>query len=277
MQIDAHQHFWHPARGDYGWMPKDDPILDRPYGPADLWPQLQAAGVDGTILVQAAPTIHETEYMLGMADATAWVKGVVGWIDFENAADAAQLARLARHPAFKGLRPMIQDIADDAWMHRDGVQWAYRALIAHDLTFDALGFPRHLDHFLALLKRYPALRVVVDHGMKPQIAAHAPANFQHWADGMRRIADQKSAYCKLSALITEAKAEWTVADLAPYVDHILSAFGPSRVMWGSDWPVCRLRGEYADWHAAALAMTAHLSVTDKAMVFGGTACAFYRL
>jgi L-fuconolactonase len=277
MQIDAHQHFWHPARNDYGWMPPGDPVLTRPYGPADLWPQLQAAGVEGTILVQAAPTLQETEYMLGLADATPWVKGVVGWVDFENPGDAAQLARLARHPAFKGVRPMIQDIPDDAWMHRDAVQWAYAAIIDHDLTFDALGFPRHLDHFLALLHRYPAMRVVVDHCMKPQIRAQTPASFRHWADGMARIAGETRAFCKFSALITEAQADWTVEDLQPYVDHVLAAFGPARVMWGSDWPVCRLRGEYADWRRAALDLTQGLSAADRAMVFGGTARAFYRL
>ncbi len=277
MQIDAHQHFWHPARGDYGWMPPDNAILSRPYAPADLWPQLQAEGVDGTILVQAAPTVQETEYMLGIADATPWVKGVVGWVDFENPGDAAHLGRLARHPAFKGVRPMIQDIADDAWMHGRDVQWAYGAIIDHDLTFDALGFPRHLGYFLTLLKRYPAMRVVIDHCMKPQIAAQTPASFQHWADGMRRIADETGAFCKFSALITEARADWTVADLQPYADHILAAFGPERVMWGSDWPVCRLRGEYADWRSAALDLTRGLSATDHAMVFGGTASTFYRL
>ncbi len=277
MQIDAHQHFWHPARGDYGWMPPDDPVLTRAYAPADLWPQLQAAGVEGTVLVQAAPTVMETEYMLGIADATPWVKGVVGWVDFENPADAAQLARLARHPAFKGVRPMIQDIADDAWMHRADVQWAYGALIDHDLTFDALGFPRHLAHFLTLLKRYPAMRVVVDHCMKPQIRAHSATGFRHWADGMSRIADETGAFCKFSALITEANADWTLADLAPYVDHIIAVFGPARVMWGSDWPVCRLRGEYADWRQAALDLTRGLSDRDRALVFGGTARTFYRL
>jgi L-fuconolactonase len=277
MQIDAHQHFWQPARGDYGWMPPDDPILTKAYAPADLWPQLQAAGVDGTILVQAAPSVHETEYMLGLADATPWVRGVVGWVDFENPSDAAHLARLARHPKFKGVRPMIQDIPDDAWMHRADVQWAYAAIIDNDLTLDALGFPRHLDPFLALLKRYPALRVVVDHCMKPQIRAHTPVSFRHWADGISRIADETTAFCKFSALITEAQADWRIADLAPYVDHVLAAFGAARVMWGSDWPVCRLRGEYADWRAAALELTRALSDADRALVFGGTARAFYRL
>jgi L-fuconolactonase len=276
MQIDAHQHFWHPGRGDYGWMPKDDPVLSRPYAPSELWPQMQAAGVEATVLVQAAPTVNETEYMLGIADAAPWVRGVVGWVDFENPDEAAALRRLAGHPKFKGVRPMIQDLPDDAWMHRADVQWAYGALIDNDLTFDALGFPRHLAHFLALLKRYPAMRVVVDHCMKPQIHGH-PAGFDAWCDGMAQIAGETGAYCKFSALITEARADWSVEDLRPYADHIIRVFGAERVMWGSDWPVCRLRGEYADWRKAALALTAHLSEADKAAIFGGTAARFYRI
>lgn len=274
--IDSHQHFWTPGRGDYDWMPKDNAVLNRVYLPADLAPILKGRGVEGTVLVQAAATVEETEYMLGLADASGFVKGVVGWVDFEKPADRAQLARLKGHPKFKGVRPMIQDIADDAWMHRDDVQWGYRALCDLDLTFDALGFPRHLDHFLALLKRYPSMRVVIDHCMKPQIRTHSPESFRHWADGMSRLAET-GAYCKFSALITEANEGWTVADLKPYVDHVLAAFGPDRVMWGSDWPVCRLRAEYEGWLDAAKALTAHLSEADRAQVFGGTAGRFYRL
>lgn len=276
MKIDSHQHFWTPSRGDHDWMPQDNPILNRIYLPADLAPLLQGQGIEGTVLVQAAATVNETEYMLGLADASGFVKGVVGWVDFENPADRAQLARLKGHPKFKGVRPMIQDIPDDAWMHRDDVQWAYRAICDLDLTFDALGFPRHLDHFLTLLKRYPSMRVVIDHCMKPQIRSHSPESFRHWADGMSRLADT-GAFCKYSALITEANEGWTEADLAPYVNHVLSAFGPDRVMWGSDWPVCRLRAEYDRWHQAAQTLTAHLSEADRAQVFGGTAQRFYRL
>jgi L-fuconolactonase len=271
MQIDAHQHFWHPARSDYGWMPKDDPILSRPYAPADLKPLLHSAGISRTILVQAAPTVLETEYMLGMADATDWVAGVVGWVNFENSADTTQIVRLAGHPKFKGLRPMIQDIPDNAWMHRDDVQWAFRAIIDHDLTFDALGFPRHLDAFLTLLKRYPAMRVVIDHGMKPQIGQ---PGFAQWADGMARIAAETTAFCKLSGLVTEASPDWTTDILKPYTDHILHRFGPDRVMWGSDWPVCLLRGTYADWHNAA---RARVPQPMHPQVFGATAAAFYRV
>lgn len=277
MQIDAHQHFWHPGRGDYGWMPKDDPILSRPYAPAELWPQLQAAGVEGTVLVQAAPTIAETEYMLGIADATPWVLGVVGWIDFEAPGDLAALKRLAEHPKFKGVRPMIQDLPDDAWMLRDDVQWAFRAICDLGLRFDALGFPRHLAHFLTILKRYPTMQVVVDHCMKPQIREKSDAHFRLWADGMARIADETAAVVKFSALITEADADWTVEDLRPYSDHVLAAFGAERVMWGSDWPVCRLRGEYADWRQAALSLTEGLSAVDHALIYGGTAAGFYAL
>ena len=277
MQIDAHQHFWHPGRGDYGWMPKDDPVLSRPYAPAELWPQLQAAGVEATVLVQAAPSIAETEYMLGIADATPWVRGVVGWIDFENPRDLAELQRLSGHPKFKGVRPMIQDLPDDAWMLREDVQWAFRAICDLGLRFDALGFPRHLGHFLTILKRYPTMQVVVDHCMKPQIREKSDAHFRFWADGMARIADETAAVVKFSALITEADADWTVDDLRPYADHVFDVFGAERVMWGSDWPVCRLRGEYADWRHAALTLTQGLSEVDRALIYGGTAAGFYSL
>jgi L-fuconolactonase len=275
--IDAHQHFWNPARGDYGWMPKDDPVLSRVWGPGDLAPHLARHGIDKTVLVQAAPSIAETEYMLGIADATPFVAGVVGWVDFERPADRAELRRLAGHPAFKGVRPMIQDIPDDGWMLRDDVQWGYRAVIEDGLTFDALGFPRHLDNFLTLLKRYPEMRVVVDHCMKPQIRSHSEMSFRHWADGMARIAGETGAFVKFSALVTEATPGWTVADLAPYVDHVIGAFGADRVMWGSDWPVCLLAASYDQWRAAAEQLVAGRTEAERAAIFGGTAARFYGL
>ena len=277
VQIDAHQHFWSPARGDYGWMPEDDPILSRPYGPADLLPQLAAHGIDRTVLVQAAPSVHESEYLLGIADAVPQVAGVVGWVDFEDPADRAQLERLAAHPKFVGVRPMIQDLPDDDWMLREDVQWAYRAVTELGLTFDALGFPRHLANFLELLKRHPDMKVVVDHCMKPQIREGSDDHFRFWAEGMRRIAEETGAFCKFSALVTEANADWSVADLEPYVAHVFEVFGPERIMWGSDWPVVRLRTEYAGWRQAAEALTAGLSEAERARVYGGTAAAFYGL
>lgn len=274
MRIDAHQHLWDPARGDYGWMPKDDPILSRPYTVADLEPQLRAAGIDATVLVQAAPTVAETDYMLDIADRTPWIKGVVGWVDFENPAALAVMQRLAKHPKFKGLRPMIQDLPQDDWMLRDDVQWAFRALCDLGLRFDALGFPRHIAPFQTLLRRYPTMPVVLDHFLKPQIHGH-PEGFQSWADGLSRLADESFACIKFSALITEDQPDWSVDRLRPYADHIFDRFGAERVMWGSDWPVCRLRGEYADWHAAAVTLTDGLSDIDRTLIFGGTAAGFY--
>lgn len=277
INIDAHQHFWNPVRGDYGWMPKDNEILYRSYGPADLASQLANAGVDKTVLVQAAATVEETEYMLGIADATDFVGGVVGWINFEQPSHLDHLKRLAGHPKFLGVRPMIQDISDDDWMLRDDIQWAYKALIDLGLRFDALGKPPHLANFLTLLKWYPEMKVVIDHCMKPVIAGSTSENFQFWADGMSRLADETGAYCKLSGLITEADENWTIDDLRPYADHVINAFGPDRVMWGSDWPVARLRGEYSDWHAAAKSLTATLDATDQARIFGGSAAEFYNI
>ena len=277
MKIDAHHHFWHPSRGDYGWMPEDNATLFRAYGPADLAPLLAAAGITHTVLVQAAPSIEESEYMLGIADATPHVAAVTGWVDFENPAHGHQLERLASHPKFRGVRPMIQDIPDDNWMLRDDIRWAFEAVTALGLRFEALGLPRHIENFITLFSRHPEMKLVIDHCMKPDIANHSPAGFDSWADGMARLAGETSAFCKLSGVITEAAASWTVDDLRPYVDHVIAVFGADRVMWGSDWPVCRLAGEYADWHSAAQALTAGLGDSEKAAIYGQTANRFYDL
>ncbi len=275
--IDAHQHFWHPARGDYSWMPPDHAVLSRPYGPADLEPALFATGISRTVLVQAAPSVEETGYLLGIADCTPHVAAVVGWIDFEDPQQRNTLQRLARHPKLVGVRPMIQDIPDDGWMLKKEVQWAYHAIIELDLTFDALGFPRHLENLHTLLTRYPTMRAVIDHCMKPQFRSHSRASFRAWADGMTRLAEDTGACCKLSGLVTEADAMPGADELQPYVEHVLTVFGPNRIMWGSDWPVVRLRCEYESWHDLAVRMTEHLSKKERAAVFGKTAEEFYRI
>lgn len=276
-RIDAHQHFWNPARGDYDWMPMDNPVLARPYRPSDLIPCLERNGIAGSVLVQAAATIEETEYMLGIADASDHVAAVVGWIDFENPRHLNQLKRLSQHPKFAGVRPMIQDIADDDWMLREDVQWAYRAIGDLDLTFDALGFSRHLANFLTILKRYPAMRTVIYHCMKPQIRDHGTDRdeFEFWSKGMARLAAETGAFCKLSGLVTETHGNWSPDDLRPYVEHIFTVFGPERIMWGSDWPVCLLASSYERWRETAGQLTASLTAGEKAAVFGGNAARFY--
>jgi L-fuconolactonase len=273
MTIDAHQHFWTPARGDYFWMEGAAAApIRRDVFPRHLEPHLKKHGIDKTVLVQAAATVEETEYMLGIADATEWVAKVVGWIDFEKPADHKQLERLAKHKKFAGVRPMIQDIADVNWMRRGEVQWGYRAVIDLDLSFDALGYPIHLDNFLKLFERYPKMRAVVDHCMKPVIR---DGGFEPWAAKIEKIARQTPVFCKLSGLATEAKPGWTVETLRPYAEHVISVFGPQRVMWGSDWPVVELNGNYDSWREAAETIVGNRH--GKEDIFGGTAARFYRI
>ncbi len=273
-RIDAHQHFWAVERGDYGWLTRDLEPLYRDFEPRDLEPLLKGAGIDGTVLVQAAPTIAETEFMLGIADATPFIKGVVGWVDFE-APDAPDLiARLARHPALVGLRPMIQDIEDDDWMLRSALTPAFEALQAADLTFDALTLPRHLPNLRRLLDQHPHMRVVIDHGSKPLIQSGI---ISPWDTDMAALARDTRAFCKLSGLVTEAKPEWSVDDLRPYVEHVLAVFGPERLIWGSDWPVATLASSYEGWVAASEALLVGLSDLERAAIWGGNAAKAYNL
>lgn len=270
MRIDAHHHFWSPARGDYGWMASAAAKqLRRPFGPPDFEPFRSAFGIDRTVLVQAAPTVFETEYMLGLADATDYVAKVVGWIDFENRNDLKHLERFKAHPKFSGVRPMIQDLPDAQWMHRADVRWAFDAIIDLDLTFDALGFPLHLEAFGRLFERYPKMRTVIDHCMKPVIREE---RFEPWAADMQRIAANTPVFCKLSGLVTEAGTDWDSKTLRPYVRHMIDCFGPNRVMWGSDWPVLELNGTYKSWHEAA---TALVRDDERSAIFGKTAQRFY--
>lgn len=272
--IDAHVHFWQLSREDYGWLTPDLAAIYRDFAPDDLEPLRRGQGIDGVVLVQAAATVAETEYMLGLAAATPWVKGVVGWVDFADRTAPAEMARLAANPRLKGFRPMIQDIPDDDWMLRADLDPAFRALLDLDLCFDALTLPRHLKNLLLLLERHPDLRTVICHGSKPRIRDRA---FEAWAADMTALARETRALCKLSGLVTEAAAGWRAADLRPYVDHLLVTFGADRLIWGSDWPVCTLAASYDAWRAAAVSLTADLSETEKAAVFGGNAERFYRL
>jgi L-fuconolactonase len=273
MKIDSHQHFWDPARGDYGWMDGESakPIR-RTIMPKHLRDHLMTRGIAKTVLVQAAPTVAETQFMLGIADTTDFVAKVVGWVDFENRDDIRQLQRLAKHPKFSGVRPMIQDLPDPQWMHRKDLQWAFHAIIDLDLTFDALGFPVHLDAFRKLFDTYPKMRTVIDHCMKPVIRED---QFEPWATKIAAIAKDTPVFCKLSGLATEAKTGWTKETLRPYAQHVITAFGADRVMWGSDWPVLELNGSYPSWHDAAQAVVGPGEANAK--IFGKTAMKFYRI
>ncbi|MFY2825432.1 amidohydrolase family protein [Ruegeria sp. MALMAid1280] len=274
MRIDAHQHFWALARGDYDWLTPELAAIYRDFTPDDLAPLIRAAGIDGTVLVQAAPTVAETEYMLSLADQTSFIKGVVGWVDFEAADAPAQINALSVHPALVGLRPMIQDIPDPNWMIGDDLTQAFEAMQRHDLTFDALTLPQHLRPLRQLLSRHPRMRVVIDHGSKPLIKNGLISG---WAEDMAALARGTDAWCKLSGLVTEAAPDWTADDLRPYVEHLLDTFGPSRLIWGSDWPVCTLASSYQHWLDTTGELLSALTETERNAVLGGNAARAYDL
>jgi L-fuconolactonase len=273
-RIDAHQHFWRLSRGDYGWLTPAAAAIYRDFAPADLAPLLARAGIDGTVLVQAAPTVAETRFLLELAAGTPFVAGVVGWapLDAPDAPDV--VADLARDARLRGLRPMLHDISDVDWMLRPALTPGLRALAALDLTFDALVRPPHLPNLRRLLDRHPDLRVVIDHGAKPDIAA---GRYESWAEDMAPLARDTRAWVKLSGLVTEAGADWSVERLRPYVDHLLHHFGPDRMIFGSDWPVVTLRAGYPEWLAAVDALLGGLEPGARDRVLGLNAIACYRL
>jgi L-fuconolactonase len=287
MRIDAHQHFWQLARGDYGWLRADDADLAplvRDFLPDDLAPLLQAHAVTRTVLVQAAPSVAETQFMLSLASAHAVIGGVVGWVDLADAGAASQLARLAEDGRLKGVRPMLQDLAADDWIVTAPRPDALRALRRLGLRLDALVKPRQLAPLARFARAHAELPIVVDHGAKPPLAsAWNDAPMQAWRHDMAALAAAPQVCCKLSGLLTElapsdlVTPESAAARLRPVVDALLGWFGPERLMWGSDWPVLTLAGRYADWVAVSDALLAPLSAGARAQVLHGTAQRFYGL
>jgi L-fuconolactonase len=269
--IDAHQHFWSTERTDYGWLTAELGPIYRDFQPVDLKPLLAAAGVHKTILVQAAQSEAETLYLLEIASQTAFVAGVVGWVDLE-ADNAADRVGFMAGKSVLGLRPMVQDIADTEWLLRPALRPAIQAMITHDLCFDALIQPRHLTLLPQFIAAYPGLKLVIDHGAKPDIANAA---FQPWADDMARIASETNACCKLSGLVTEAAANWTPDDLKPFVAHLIKCFGPQRLIWGSDWPVLNLASDYAGWHMLVDEFLNGMNQAERDAIMGGNAARFY--
>jgi L-fuconolactonase len=270
--IDAHQHFWRLARDDYGWLTPTLAPIYRDFSPEDLAPHLATCGVKRTILVQAAPTLAETEFLLEIAGKTEFVAGVVGWADFADPAVAGTVTRLAINPLLVGLRPMIHDIADDDWMLRPELAAAFESLIGHALVFDALVRPQHLSRLLVLADRYPRLAIVIDHGAKPLIAS---GTLEPWRRDISALARLPNITCKLSGLVTEAGNGWSRETLRPYIEHLLAAFGPERLIFGSDWPVLNLASGYEDWFGIVGDFIRNLPGEARAALLGGNARRIY--
>lgn len=272
MRIDAHHHLWILARGDYGWLTPALAPIYRDFQLSDLAPYLAAAGIEGTILVQAAATEAETLFLLDIAEGADVVRGVVGWTDFDAADGIARIDALAARNLLVGLRPMVQDIADDDWLLGPALAPLLTAMAQNGLVFDALVLPRHLPRLLQIVGRHPDLTFVLDHCGKPRLATGEIAT---WQRDIALLAQHPNIVCKVSGLVTEAAPDWKIADLRQAVDHVVTCFGPQRLLWGSDWPVVDLAGGYARWFATAETLLADLSPLDKAAIFGGNAARIY--
>lgn len=274
--IDAHQHFWRLGRGDYDWPTVSEPPIFRDFGPEDLAPLLAAAGVRQTVLVQATPTVAETKYLLKLAARTAFVAGVVGWVDLTAPDAIATIDELRVDPALRGLRPMLQSFVGTDWILQPAAEAALRHMAKVGLRFDALIQPRQLGAIATLARRHQDLAIVIDHVAKPRMGAGIRPD-PLWQTGIAALAALPNVACKLSGMITEIGPDWKPADLTAHAAQVIGAFGPERMMWGSDWPVVNLAGDYAAWLDQACVLTNGLSPAEKAQVFDGTARAFYGL
>ncbi|GIH24811.1 amidohydrolase [Acrocarpospora phusangensis] len=274
--IDSHHHLWDPARRTYGWMAGEALApLRRPYGVDDLRRETSQAGITGTVLVQTVGDITETEEFLALAaDSGGLIRGVVGWVDLTAPDVSEQLARLRTLPGgdlLVGIRHQVQDEADPEWLARPDVRRGLLAVAAAGLVYDLLILVPQLPVAREVVASLPDLRFVLDHAAKPPIAS---GELTPWSESVAALAELPNVSCKLSGLVTEASwTDWKPTDLAPYADHVLNSFGASRVMFGSDWPVCELAATYSQVTALAKSLTP----TDHTQIFNSTAESVYAL
>ncbi|MFI9330927.1 amidohydrolase family protein [Kitasatospora sp. NPDC052868] len=279
MRVDAHHHVWDLTRRPQSWL--DAPELAavrRGFGAADLAPRARAAGIDRTVLVQVLPDATETEEFLALAAAEPLIAGVVGWADLTAPGIADTLAELRRGPGGErlvGIRHLVQGEPDPAWLARADVRRALRAVGDAGLCYDLLVRPHQLSAAIDAVRSLPEQPFVLDHLAKPPIAR---GELEPWAGRVRELAREPNVFCKLSGMVTETGPDgWTVAGLRPYAETALDAFGPERMMFGSDWPVCLVAASYEHVVSAAEELTEHLDPHERAQVFGDTATRVYRL
>lgn len=277
MKIDAHQHFWNLDKVKYPWLvPSYGPIYRTIEAP-ELAPQLEAAGIDKTVIVQSMDSYEDTEYMLDVASQYDWVGGVVGWVPLNRPDEAGKkLEQFMKYPVFKGVRHLIHEEKDPDWVVQDAVIEGLKVLSSLGMTFDVVAvFPNHLKHVPTLAEKAPNLRMAIDHLAKPPIASK---QLEVWAEQLARAAEYPNVYAKISGLNTAADWNtWTAGDIQPCIDIALERFGAERLMFGSDWPIATLAGDYAKvWQETNNAIASRTSDEIAAML-GGTAASFYHI
>jgi L-fuconolactonase len=268
--IDAHQHYWRIGKAGHEWPTPDLALIYRDFGPDDWAAEAGPLGICASVLVQSQPSDADTDWLLDLAEVTPSVKAVVGWCDLKSPDAPQRIAELAARPLLKGLRPMLQGLPED-WIADPVLDPAIEAMIANGLRFDALVFTRHLANLASFAERWPDLPIVIDHMAKPPIA---DGEIESWSHEMERLAELPNVMCKLSGLFTEMAPGQPRDVLRPYVATVCALFGPERMMWGSDWPVIKLAGDMAEWHALAAELTG-FDEAGREMLFGGTAARFY--
>ncbi len=274
MRIDAHQHFWIYDPALHTWMSGPCMPLAVDYLPQDLRPLLDETGFDGTIAVQAAQAESETTWLCQLAEANDWIRGVVGWTDLSDENVGQRLAQLA-HAKLCGIRHILHDEPDDHFMLQDSFRRGIGQLADHQLTYDLLLRPQHLAPALKLVREFPQQPFIIDHIAKPLIKDQIVAG---WDDGIRLLAAEPNVTCKLSGMVTEADwADWKAEDFTRYLDIVFEAFGPARLMIGSDWPVCTLAGDYGRTMQLVVSYLSDLSVLEQELVLGGTCQRTYSL
>lgn len=276
--VDAHQHFWDPSRVDYPWMTEALTPIRRRFAPEDLQPVLVERGVELTILVQTRSSLDETKEFLRIAEETEFVGGVVGWVDLTEPDVTERLNELRSDRSGRwlvGIRHQVHDESDPVWLLRPEVWRGLSAVESAGLVFDLLVRTRELPAALSTVRNFPKLRFVVDHLAKPSIKDGV---FEPWAERISEFGGLTNVWCKISGMVTEADWQsWRPEQLVPYVDHVRAVFGPERLIFGSDWPVCLLAGSYAEVYDAARLALGRLMPAESGMVFGGTASEVYRL
>jgi L-fuconolactonase len=275
MRIDAHQHFWDVNRFQYPWMPAGESPLRRNFLPQQLEPILTRNRFDGSVVVQANTILEETRWLLELASQHEFIRGVVGWVDLADPRLGATLDQLQRDPKFKGVRHLVHDEPDTSWLVREDVLQGLRELARRAIPYDLLLRPQHLKLVPRVADAAPELRMVIDHIAKPPITAQ---RMDGWAEDMEGAAKIPQVYCKLSGMITEAGPHgWKAEHLKPYVAHVLELFGPDRLMFGSDWPVCTLAGTWKEVLAAFTQSIGPQPIDAREKLLGGTAEGFYGL
>ena len=276
MKIDSHQHYWHFNTADYGWMGDNMSVIKRDFLPTDLLPELKSIGFDGSVAVQARQSLEETNWLLQLADEHPHIKGVVGWLDLQSEQAEEQIAAFAKHPKAVGVRHVIHDEEDIDFMLRPAFIRGVQLLEKYNLAYDILIFPKHLTNTIEFVKQFSEQQIfVVDHIAKPLIKNGIVSP---WKEDIAALAQFPNVYCKVSGMVTEADWNtWTPENIRPYLDIVFEAFGPERILIGSDWPVCLVAGKYSEVMQVVIDYISTFPEKEQALILGGNAAKAYRI